>query len=83
MAHEDEDVFGNRPKPPVTHEVGQVLDTLSVHELDEQHARVFAGRDEKFAQAFAVALGAAIFKMSELSDALHQKADFFAKFFFY
>ncbi len=38
MAHEDEDVFGNRPKPPVTHEVGQVLDTLSVHELDERIA---------------------------------------------
>ena len=38
MAREDEDIFGSRPKPPITHEIGQVLDALSVHELDERIA---------------------------------------------
>lgn len=36
MAREDEDVFGTRPKPPVVHEIGQNLEALSVHELDER-----------------------------------------------
>ena len=39
MARDDEDPFGApRPKTIATHEIGQVLDTLSVHELDERIA---------------------------------------------
>ena len=36
MARDEEDVFGARPKPPVSHDIGQNLETLSVHELDER-----------------------------------------------
>ena len=39
MARDDDDPFGApRPKKVTTHEVGQVLDTLSVDELDERIA---------------------------------------------
>lgn len=35
----DEDgVFGPPPKAPVAHEIGQPLDALSVHELEERIA---------------------------------------------
>jgi uncharacterized small protein (DUF1192 family) len=37
MAFED-DVFGAPRKPPVAHEIGQSIDTLSVHELEERIA---------------------------------------------
>jgi uncharacterized small protein (DUF1192 family) len=36
MAYEDEDPFGARPRKPVSHEIGQGLDSLSVDELDER-----------------------------------------------
>jgi uncharacterized small protein (DUF1192 family) len=32
----DDDVFGAPPKKPATHEIGQLIDTLSVHELEER-----------------------------------------------
>jgi uncharacterized small protein (DUF1192 family) len=35
---DDHDPFGARPKKPVSHEIGQLLDALSVHELDERIA---------------------------------------------
>ncbi len=39
MARDDEDPFGApRPKKVATHEIGQVLDALSLHELDERIA---------------------------------------------
>jgi uncharacterized small protein (DUF1192 family) len=39
MARDDEDPFGApRPKKIATHEIGQVLDTLSVDELEERIA---------------------------------------------
>lgn len=37
MARDDDDPFA-KPKRPPTHEVGQVLDALSVGELDERIA---------------------------------------------
>ena len=39
MARDDDDPFGApRPKKIASHEIGQVLDALSVHELDERIA---------------------------------------------
>jgi uncharacterized small protein (DUF1192 family) len=32
----EDDVFGSPRKAPTTHEIGQPIDTLSVHELDER-----------------------------------------------
>jgi uncharacterized small protein (DUF1192 family) len=34
----DDDVFGAPRKAPATHEIGQPIDTLSVHELEERIA---------------------------------------------
>lgn len=36
MIEDDEKIFGAPPRRPMTHEIGQVLDTLSVAELDER-----------------------------------------------
>jgi uncharacterized small protein (DUF1192 family) len=36
MVEDDEKAFGAPPKRPMTHEIGQALDTLSVAELDER-----------------------------------------------
>jgi uncharacterized small protein (DUF1192 family) len=36
MVEDDEKGLGAPPKRPMTHEIGQVLDTLSVAELDER-----------------------------------------------
>lgn len=38
MAREDEDPFGAPPRKKTTHEIGQILDALSVDELDERVA---------------------------------------------
>lgn len=38
MAREEDDVFGAPPRKKTTHEIGQMLDTLSVDELDERVA---------------------------------------------
>ena len=34
----DDDVFGTPRKAPATHEIGQAIDALSVHELEERIA---------------------------------------------
>ena len=36
MAAFDDEVFGSPRKAPTTHEIGQPIDTLSVHELQER-----------------------------------------------
>ena len=36
MSAFEDDVFGAPRKPPATHDIGQSIDTLSVHELDER-----------------------------------------------
>jgi uncharacterized small protein (DUF1192 family) len=36
MAISDEEVFGKPPKKPASHEIGEPLDALSVHELAER-----------------------------------------------
>ena len=36
MAAFDEEVFGAPRKPPASHEIGQPIDALSVHELEER-----------------------------------------------
>lgn len=38
MAGFDDDLFGAPRKAPTTHEIGQAIDALSVHELDERIA---------------------------------------------
>jgi uncharacterized small protein (DUF1192 family) len=38
MAGFDDDVFGGPRKAPATHEIGQPIDALSVHELEERIA---------------------------------------------
>jgi len=32
----DDDLFGSPRKAPATHEIGQTIDALSVHELEER-----------------------------------------------
>jgi len=36
MAAFDEEIFGAPPKKSAVHEIGQMIDTLSVHELEER-----------------------------------------------
>lgn len=36
MAGFDDDLFGSPRQAPTTHEIGQTIDTLSVHELEER-----------------------------------------------
>lgn len=36
MARQDDDIFGAPPRPKTVHEIGQILDALSVDELDER-----------------------------------------------
>ncbi|HLH50664.1 MAG TPA: DUF1192 domain-containing protein [Roseiarcus sp.] len=36
MAGFDDDLFGSPRKAPTAHEIGQAIDTLSVHELEER-----------------------------------------------
>jgi uncharacterized small protein (DUF1192 family) len=38
MAREEDDVFGAPPRKKTTHEIGQILDALSLDELDERVA---------------------------------------------
>jgi uncharacterized small protein (DUF1192 family) len=38
MAILEEDAFGQPRKAPATHEIGQAIDALSVHELEERIA---------------------------------------------
>ncbi len=59
MTRDDDDLLA-RPKRPVSHEIGQVLDALSVDELDERIAllraeieRIEAARRAKAAAASA------------------------------
>jgi uncharacterized small protein (DUF1192 family) len=35
-AFDEESLFGKPPKAPATHEIGQAIDALSVHELEER-----------------------------------------------
>ena len=37
-AFDDESLFGARPKPPLSHEIGQNIDDLSAPELSERIA---------------------------------------------
>ena len=64
MAVEDDIFAAPKKKPP--HEIGQPLDTLSVHELDEriEHLREEIARLEaaKKVKAASVAAAAAFFK---------------------
>ena len=63
MARDDDDPFGLKPRPkPPAHEVGQMLDALSVHELTERIAllqaeivRLEAARAAKTAASDAAA----------------------------
>ena len=45
-AFDDEAGFGAKPKPPVAHEIGQSLDTLSAPELSERIALLRAEIDQ-------------------------------------
>ncbi len=51
--------------------------------FDDEHPHVLAGRDQELAQALAVALGAAIFEVPELGDAVYQKKHILAELLFY
>ena len=65
---DDIDPFGAQPRKKPGHEIGQPLDTLSVHELDErigllrdEIARLEAARTAKQA---SLAAAASVFKIS-------------------
>lgn len=72
MARDDEEIFGAPlRKPAASHEIGQNLDELSVHEIDErieilkrEIARLEAARSSKQASAAAAA---AFFKLERPS----------------
>jgi uncharacterized small protein (DUF1192 family) len=67
MIEDDEKTFGAPPKRPMTHEIGQLLDTLSVAELDERilllRAEITRLEETKRFKQDSQAAAAALFKL--------------------